>query len=69
MNLFLTEVRMIRRLLKLTAYTKAPKTTFVLLHPIRALKWGAAFYVGKKMYERVRSLSEPGASEELPSTR
>lgn len=50
---------MIRRLLKLSAYAKAPRATFALLHPVRALKLGAAFYVGKKLYERARTLSRP----------
>lgn len=65
---------MIRRLLKLAAYAKAPRATFAFLHPIRALKWGAAFYVGKKLYERARTLSEPRPlseagprEEEVPS--
>jgi len=60
---------MIRRLLKLTAYARAPKATFALLHPIRALKWGAAFYVGKKLYQRLRTLSATVPGEEVPSQR
>jgi hypothetical protein len=58
-----------RKLLKLAAYAKAPKATFALLHPIKALKWGAAFYVGKKVWERVRRASEHVPGEELPSPR
>jgi hypothetical protein len=58
-----------RKLLKLAAYAKAPRATFAILHPIRALKWGAAFYVGKKVWERVRSASERMDREELPSHR
>jgi hypothetical protein len=58
-----------RKLLKLVAYAKAPKATFALLHPIRALKWGAAFYVGKKVWERARRASERMPGEELPSHR
>jgi hypothetical protein len=57
-----------RRLLKLAAYARAPRATFVLFHPIRALKWGAAFYVGKKLYQRLRRPSA-GPEEELPSQR
>jgi hypothetical protein len=58
-----------RKLLKLAAYAKAPKATFALLHPIKALKWGAAFYVGKKVWERVRRASVHGPGEQLPSHR
>jgi hypothetical protein len=58
-----------RKLLKLAAYAKAPKATFALLHPIRALKWGAALYVGKKVWERVRRASESMPGEELPFHR
>lgn len=43
---------MLRGLTKLVAYNKAPKKTFALLHPIKALKWGAAFYVGKKVWNK-----------------
>jgi hypothetical protein len=60
---------MMRRILKLAAYTRAPKATFALLHPIRALKWGAAFYVGRKLYRRARSLAEPRPGEGVPSAR
>jgi hypothetical protein len=56
-----------RKLLKLAAYAKAPKTTFAILHPIRALKWGAAFYVGKKIWEKARQASERVAGEDVPS--
>jgi hypothetical protein len=58
-----------RKLLKLAAYAKAPKATFLLFHPIRALKWGAVFYVGKKLYERGRNASERLSGEEAPSPR
>lgn len=58
-----------RRILKLAAYTRAPKATFALLHPIRALKWGAAFYVGRKLYRRVRSAYESRPGEEVSSAR
>lgn len=44
---------MLKGLAKIAAYNKAPKQTFALLHPIKALKWGAAFYVGKKVWNRV----------------
>jgi hypothetical protein len=58
-----------RKLLKLAAYARAPKTTFAILHPIRALKLGAAFYVGKKLWERARQASERAAGEDVPSAR
>lgn len=32
---------MLKGLAKLIAYKKKPKTTFALLHPIKAAKWGA----------------------------
>jgi hypothetical protein len=58
---------MIRLLLKLVAYSRAPKLAFALLHPIRALKWGMAFYAGKRLVGWARRLSErPG--ERSPST-
>jgi hypothetical protein len=60
---------MIRLLLKLVAYSRAPKLAFALLHPIRALKWGMAFYAGKKLYERARGMAEQWPVEESPSTR
>jgi hypothetical protein len=41
---------MIGRIAKLLAYRKAPKKTFVALHPWRAAKFGAAFWVGKKLF-------------------
>lgn len=50
---------MIKGIAKLVAYKKAPMRTFVLLHPIRALKWGAMFFLGKKIWEGVRSEGTP----------
>lgn len=41
---------MIKRIVKLTAYAKAPKQTFITLHPVKALKFGAAFWIGKKLF-------------------
>lgn len=43
---------MIRKLAKLVAYKKAPAKTFAFFHPIRALKWGAAFFLVKKLIGR-----------------
>lgn len=42
---------MLKPLVKIFAYTKAPKTTFALLHPIRAVKWGAALFLLKKLWD------------------
>jgi hypothetical protein len=41
---------MIRKLAKVVGYSKAPKRTFALLHPFRAAKLGAAFWLGKKLF-------------------
>lgn len=49
---------MLKGLAKLAAYNKAPKKTFALLHPIKALKWGAAFFVGKKVWNKVSGGNE-----------
>lgn len=46
---------MLRTITKLFAYTRAPKTTFALLHPIRALKWGAGLFMLKKIWDRARA--------------
>lgn len=40
---------MIRKMMKALAYTRAPKSTFTLLHPAKALKYGAIFWLGKKL--------------------
>lgn len=50
---------MIRKIAKLYAYTKAPKATFVALHPLRTLKLlrnglialPLGIWIGKKMIE------------------
>ena len=34
---------MVGRVLKVVGYAKAPVKTFMVLHPLRALKWGAAY--------------------------
>lgn len=43
---------MIKTIAKLIAYKKAPAKTFALLHPLKALKWGAIFLVVKKVLGR-----------------
>ena len=40
---------MVGRMLKAVGYVKAPVKTFMVLHPVRALKWGAAYLVVKKL--------------------
>jgi hypothetical protein len=40
---------MLKSLAKLLAYKKAPGKTFALLHPGKALKWGAALFLLKKL--------------------
>lgn len=39
---------MLSKITKLVAYTKAPKSTFTLLHPVRAAKMGLAYFVVRK---------------------
>lgn len=41
---------MLGKLAKTVAYVKAPKRTFALFHPVRALKYGAAFWMLKKAF-------------------
>jgi hypothetical protein len=41
---------MLGKLFKLGAYAKAPKSTFALLHPGKALKLGAALWVARKLF-------------------
>jgi hypothetical protein len=41
---------MIGRIAKVLAYAKAPRRTFVALHPWRAAKLGAAFWIGRKLF-------------------
>lgn len=40
---------MFGKMVKALAYTRAPKSTFALLHPRKALKYAAIFWVGKKL--------------------
>lgn len=42
---------MLKSLAKGLAYTKAPVKTFAMLHPRKALKWGAVLLFGKVAYE------------------
>lgn len=43
---------MLRTLAKLAAYKKNPAATFAVLHPRKALKWGAMIWLGKKILGR-----------------
>ena len=45
---------MVGRVLKAAGYVKAPVQTFMLLHPMRALKLGATYLVVKKVLEARR---------------
>lgn len=49
------EAHMLKGLAKLVAYRKAPKRTFALLHPIRAVKWGLGLLLAKKLIDGFRS--------------
>lgn len=50
---------MVGRIVKMAAYTKAPVKTFVTLHPVRALKWGAMYLVVKKVLDMRKHRSAP----------
>lgn len=41
---------MVKGITKAIAYYKAPRHTFALLHPVKALKVGALMYVGRKLF-------------------
>ena len=43
---------MIKTIAKLIAYKKAPAKTFAVLHPLKALKWGAIFFIVSKVMKR-----------------
>jgi hypothetical protein len=45
---------MFGRMLRGAAYVKAPVETFVLTHPLRALKWGAAYLAVKTLLDMRR---------------
>lgn len=46
---------MLKTLAKLTAYKKAPVKTFAVLHPLRAAKWAAGFFVARKLWRMAKS--------------
>jgi hypothetical protein len=43
---------MIKTIAKLIAYKKAPASTFAVLHPLKALKWGAIFFIVSRVLHR-----------------
>lgn len=43
---------MLKSLTKAVAYWKAPVKTFVVLHPMRALKWGGIVLIAKVLLDR-----------------
>jgi hypothetical protein len=45
---------MLKSLAKAIAYFKAPKKTFLLLHPRKAIKWGGVFVLAKFLFDRVK---------------
>lgn len=55
---------MLKALAKLVAYKKAPKRTFALLHPIRAVKWGAGLFLLKKLTDGLRGDKGPAQARD-----
>jgi len=45
---------MLRALTKATAYMRAPRKTFVLLHPWKTVKIGATFLFAKWLFTGIR---------------
>ena len=45
---------MFGRMLRGAAYVKAPMETFVMTHPLRALKWGATYLAVKTLLDMRR---------------
>jgi hypothetical protein len=45
---------MLKSLMKAIASKKAPKKTFALLHPRKALKWGGLPFVAKVLFDRAK---------------
>lgn len=41
---------MVRGIAKAIAYKKMPRSTFALLHPVRALKLGTAMFVARQVF-------------------
>lgn len=49
---------MLKGIAKAVAYWKAPKQTFALLHPMKALKWGGMLLAAKFVFDRVAGRRE-----------
>ena len=43
---------MIAKLAKMAAYTKAPRATFAVMHPLKAAKYGAIYLVVRGLTRR-----------------
>ena len=43
---------MVKGLAKAIAYTKMPRTTFALMHPVRAAKLGASVWLARRIFGR-----------------
>ena len=43
---------MVRGIAKAIAYSKMPRATFALTHPVRAAKLGAAVWMAKRIFGR-----------------
>ncbi len=51
---------MLKGLTKASAYVRAPRKTFVLLHPWKTVKFGAAFLVGWWLFAGLRKKESEG---------
>ena len=49
---------MLKGLAKAMAYWKAPVKTFTVLHPVKAVKWGAILIVAKFVLDRMSRRTE-----------
>lgn len=52
---------MLRSIAKAAAYAKAPKATFALLHPLKAVKYGLVLWTAKRIFSRGKGRSGAGA--------
>lgn len=51
---------MLKQIVKVIAYAKAPRATFTARHPLRALKFGAAYMIGKKIFGKGKKARAAG---------
>lgn len=49
---------MLKAFAKATAYYKAPLRTFAVLHPLKAVRWGAILIVAKFILDRMSRRTE-----------